>query len=175
MLVIVLLACSSASANQVRVHSAPELVERSDLIAVVKAVGCRGDNAAIQAPEVCVVEVTSILKGDAEPSVELMTVGQFVELDVDCCEKSVSYLVFAVRGQGSKYVSTNGPYGVYKIEDGWISGWRWQGSLVRVETVLEELNAILGRTSHVDTSTSAAEPAPVRESATPQADEGNVQ
>lgn len=175
MILLMLLACAPAAGNQVRQPSTQELVERSDLIAVVKAIGCRSDDADLHAREVCDVETTTVLKGDAAPSVELITVGQFIELDVDCCERGASYLVFAVHGTGSKYGSTHGQYGVYRIEDGWISGWRWQGSLVRVEKVLEELDDILGRTSDVDTLKSALEPSLMREFSTQQAHEWSMQ
>jgi hypothetical protein len=89
--------------------------------------------------EVAVFEVRSIIKGAPSPSVNLVTKGQFIELDVDCCEKGLMYLVFAKRTKSGEYIPTNGQYSVVRIDGDRVLNWVDGCPSQSLENVLQDL------------------------------------
>lgn len=120
-----------------------ELVLRSELIAIGVGAGCEKDDSKPYATEVCNLSLREVFKGPDTASIELTTVGQIIELDVSCCERGAAYLIFAGPAGASQFASTNGQYGVYRIDDGALLGWGEQASSARLDAVLEELRTML--------------------------------
>lgn len=119
-----------------------ELVLRSELIAIGVGAGCEKDDSKPYATEVCNLSLREVFKGPETASIELITGGQIIELDVSCCARGAAYLIFAGPAGASQFASTNGQYGVYRIDDGALSGWGEHASNARLDAVLEEVRTM---------------------------------
>ena len=135
------LICFAAFGNEVRRMSMKEHVSRSDLIVIGAGSGSTrlDDSNDGYVKEVAVLEVHSMIKGAPSPSVSLVTKGQFIELDVDCCEKGVTYLVFAKRTKYGEYIPTNGQYSVVKIAGDRVLNWGDGCPSQSLKAVLQDL------------------------------------
>lgn len=140
------LICFAALGNEVRRMSMKEHVSRSDLIVIGAGSGSSRLDDSIDGyvKEVVVLEVRSIIKGVPSPSVSLVTKGQFIELDVDCCEKGVTYLVLAKRTKSGEYIPTNGQYSVVKIDGDRVLDWADGCPSKSLKAVLQDIREMAG-------------------------------
>lgn len=133
------LSCSSVPANEVRRFSLQELADRSDLIAIGVGTGHQDRSGTSFINEVSSIDVNLMLKGAPESSVRVITRGEFIELDVDCCDQGASYLIFVVRASSGMYVPTNGRYSVFKISGDDVLNWSEGCPSKSLTTVLEDV------------------------------------
>lgn len=133
------LTCSSVPANEVRRFSLQELVDRSDLIAIGVGTGRQDRSGTSSINEVGAVDVSLMLKGTPASSVRVITRGEFIELDVDCCDQGSSYLIFVIEANSGMYVPTNGRYSVFKVSGDAVLSWSEECPSKSLATVLEDV------------------------------------
>lgn len=135
--------CTGAIANEVRRFSLKELVDRSDLIAIGVGTGQRDRSETISINEISAVDVNLILKGTSASSVQIITRGEFIELDVDCCDQGTSYLIFVTEARSGMYAPTNGRYSVFEMSGDAVLNWSDECPSKSLEEVRED---VLGAT-----------------------------
>ena len=118
MTVVIALASSAAvQANQLREEPLQERIDGADLIVVgttppVEEV----DKGSAARSKYARIQVQQVIKGTAEPVIEVLVEDPFIEAQPDCCEAGATYLMFLERDRSGRFVSVNGRFGIYQID-----------------------------------------------------------
>ncbi|GGD51842.1 hypothetical protein [Pseudoxanthomonas indica] len=139
--VLLLLTSCNASGNELRRYPFKELIERSDVIVVATGTGRKKKGLSSSLNEVSRLEVKTAVKGEPKSIFDLITSGQFIELDVDCCEKGDSYLVFAQEAKSEMYAPTNGQFSVLRVKDGEVLNFLDFGTSESLDAIIESVRS----------------------------------
>jgi hypothetical protein len=111
-LMILLCVAQQAAANAIPKYSLEKQARLSDLVVI-------GHVASLETVppgfEYARVRVDTILKGSTPAELEVETRGMVAEEDPPCREVGRSYLFFLQRLKNGRFVSVNGPFGVYPL------------------------------------------------------------
>ena len=117
-LLVLLVTAGHVSANHVPELSLEEKARRSDLVVIGRVETTRPENLRGGSYEYARVHVDRALKGKPPDHLDVLSKGMTAELDPDCCEAGKVYLFFLMKEkQSERFVSANGPYGIYPIPE----------------------------------------------------------
>jgi hypothetical protein len=88
--------------------------------------------------------------GDGMDSLGLLYDGLISEEEPRCCKEGQHYLLFLREYQqagesGPTFMSTNGPYGTYRIVESDVEDWPQVGSRTPLALVVQQISEAVGR------------------------------
>ena len=116
----------SSLANQAMDRPLQEKVAESDIVflGTVQQVDYAMPTGKVRG-RTALVRVDTLLKGGPKGDVFVAYDTGETELEPECCEAGVVYLFFLRRAPDGRYVSANGPFGIYKVK-GVLPTFQWQ-------------------------------------------------
>lgn len=143
--VAILLVSCACYAFELKRMPVEERVSKSEIIVLAtvssKEEGATGKDGH---PPYASLSIERVYKGGAAlVEVELILSTGIAEESIDCCNVGQSYLVFARPSRGGRYRSSNGPYGVYKIESRSVVDWRNVGGNAPLDEVEREIELLV--------------------------------
>lgn len=136
---------SDVFATELRRLPLQELVERSDLIIIGHNCGEKGDDASHSTSESENLIADLVLKGPSVSTLKLLTKSQIIELDVECCEEDIRYVMFLNEAYEGAYASTNGKYGVFQVRGDIVLDWNQESQAASLDSVLREIRELAGQ------------------------------
>jgi hypothetical protein len=115
LIIALLLAGQDVSANDVPRYSLEKKARLSDVVVAGHVLSVGTESPDRGGWPTARVRVDAVLKGTPGEEVEVMTRVGISELDLDCCEIGKSYLFFLVKAKNGRFMSVNGPHGVYPL------------------------------------------------------------
>jgi hypothetical protein len=104
-------------ANAIKEFVVSETLNMADTVIVgTLDTSASGENPASPTVPRVQIRVESVIKGRPPATIVLDKGFDITEQSITCCEKNVRYLMFLIHGEGI-YLSVNGRYGIYKLED----------------------------------------------------------
>jgi hypothetical protein len=103
---------AAAIANVTPRYSLEKKVALSDLVVIGRAVSV----ASFRSGGFVSVHVDTYLKGSSSSQIDVITRGPIAEQNLKCCVVGKTYLFFLKQLPNRKYLSVNGPFGVYPMD-----------------------------------------------------------
>ena len=114
----------SVNANYIPKLSLDEKVKTSDIIFIGKVISIDSEPIGKYQQKYAVVKITKSLYGiQGIKQIKVLFDGPISELNPLCCEIGFNYLFMLKKYKDDYYETSNGPYGIYKIDSSYIYGW----------------------------------------------------
>lgn len=106
---------SLGKCNQYREASLSQKVDASDTVVIARVVSVY-TQGCLKMYSCAHLRIKIVLKGQPTVGMTVLFDGPIAEDDPICCKVGYNYLLFLKKANGIFYVSSDGPFGVYRID-----------------------------------------------------------